>query len=165
MAIGWHPYFRIPSGRRGQARLRIPAAARLPVNDYDEVLPTGAVLPVEGTPYDFALFGGRELGEAYLDDCFTGLQRSATGEAVCELVDPAAGYGLRLASASPEVIAVQAYAPPAHAFVAIEPQTSFADPYGAEWGAAATGARLLQPGEALEYRVRIELFAPADGDN
>src|SRR5690606_7693544 len=45
LGIGWHPYFRLPSGDRRQARLRIPARARLEVGDYDQVLPTGAVLP------------------------------------------------------------------------------------------------------------------------
>ena len=41
LGLGWHPYFAIPSGRRAQARLRLPASLRAEVDDYDQVLPTG----------------------------------------------------------------------------------------------------------------------------
>ena len=94
LGIGWHPYFTIPSGRREQVRLHLPARRRVIVNDYDEVLPTGEVVPVAGTPYDFSMPGGRPLGDLFFDDCFVDLQRSADGRAVAEVVDPEASYGL-----------------------------------------------------------------------
>lgn len=122
MGIGWHPYFTIPSGRREQVRLHLPARQRVIVNDYDEVLPTGEVVAVAGTPYDFSLPGGRSLGDRFLDDCFVDLQRSAAGEAVAEIVDPAASYGLRVVAASPHIKAIQVYAPPDKGFVVLEPQ-------------------------------------------
>jgi aldose 1-epimerase len=161
MGIGWHPYFAFPSGRREQARLRIPARRRLPVNDYDEVLPTGEVVPVAGTPYDFSMPGGRPLGDLFLDDCFVDLETSPEGHTVAEVVDPAASYGLRIVATSPEVRALQIYAPPDKAFVALEPQLNWADPFGSQWGADVdTGMARLAPGESVSYSVRLELFAP-----
>ncbi len=163
MGIGWHPYFNLPSGRRQQARLRIPARSRLPVNDYDEVLPTGEIVPVEGTVYDFSMPGGRALGDLYLDDCFVDLGRSAEGtsEIVAEIVDPEASYGLRIIGNSPAIKAIQIYAPPDKSFVALEPQLNWADPFGSVWGSNAdTGMVILQPGEEVVYGVRLELFTP-----
>lgn len=161
MGIGWHPYFNFPSGRREQARLRIPARSRLPVNDYDEVLPTGEIVPVEGTIYDFSTPGGRALGDLYLDDCFVDLERSEEG-VVAEIVDPEASYGLRIVGISPAIKAIQVYAPPDKAFVALEPQLNWADPFGSVWGPDAdTGMVILQPGEEVVYGVRLELFSPA----
>jgi len=156
--LGWHPYFAIPSGQRGQARLRLPAARRVEVDDYDQVLPTGRLLPTSGSPYDFDAADGRRLGELYLDDCFTDLRREH-GRAVAELRDPAAGVGLRIASPTPQVNAMQVYAPLGEAIVAIEPQFNLADPFGAVWPPGAdTGMARLLPGESLACEVRVEPF-------
>jgi aldose 1-epimerase len=156
IGLGWHPYFALPSGDRRQARLRIPARERVEVNDYDEVLPTGRRLPLAGTAYDFA--AGAALGAQYLDDCFTDLIRE-DGEAIAEIHDPAAGVGLRVASPSPDVKAIQVYAPPDQGFVVVEPQFNLADPFGAEWPAGQdTGMVTLQPGSAVSYDVRVTAF-------
>ncbi len=161
MGIGWHPYFALPSGRREQARLHLPARRRALVDDYDEVLPTGELAAVAGTPYDFTAPGGRPLGGLYLDDCFVDLARGADGEVAVEVVDPAAGYGLRVVGATPRIRAVQVYAPPAARFVVLEPQMNLADPFGGEWGPGAdTGMAVLAPGESVVYRARLELFTP-----
>jgi galactose mutarotase-like enzyme len=158
LGLGWHPYFALPSGRRGQARLRLPAAARVEVGDYDAVLPTGRLLPTAGSPYDFNAAAGRALGDLYLDDCFTELARE-DGCAVIELTDPAAELGLRIASPTPQVKAVQVYAPLDQAFVVIEPQSNLADPFSDIWPAGVdTGMARLAPGEALTYEVRVEPF-------
>jgi galactose mutarotase-like enzyme len=157
VGIGWHPYFALPSGDRRQARLRVPAEARAEVNDYDEVLPTGRLLPVAGAPYDFN--AGAPLDELYLDDCFTELQRQ-NGEAVLEIADPAAKLGLRLASPSPAVKAFQVYAPADQSFVAAEPQFNLADPFGREWpNGVDTGMARLEPGASVTYEVRVSAFA------
>jgi galactose mutarotase-like enzyme len=164
VGLGWHPYFNLPSGDRAQARLRLPARARLLVNNYDEVLPTGEVAPVQGTAYDFSAAAGRELGSLYLDDCFVDLAKGADGTVVCEVVDAAAGYGLRIISDSPEITAIQTFAPPERACVVIEPQFSWADPYGPVWRPGVdTGMVLLQPGGSVTYRVTLELFRPWAG--
>jgi galactose mutarotase-like enzyme len=160
IGIGWHPYFRIPSGRRDQARLRVPAHRRLLVNDYDEGLPTGASVPVDGTPYDFREPGGRALGGLYLDDCFVDLERSIDGSLACDLADPAASYHLRVVTPSRSVKAIQVDAPPSGSFVALEPQFNWADPFGSEWPPGTdTGMAILEPGESVRYEVRVEVVA------
>uniref|UniRef100_UPI0037536E6C aldose 1-epimerase n=1 Tax=Sphingomonas sp. TaxID=28214 RepID=UPI0037536E6C len=98
IGIGWHPWFAVQSGRRDQAQLRLPASLRTGVTDYDEVLPTGELLSVSQTPYDFRQPGA--LGQLYLDDCFTGLD---PGPLVIELADSASGLGIRLISPIPAV--------------------------------------------------------------
>jgi galactose mutarotase-like enzyme len=158
VGIGWHPYFRLPSGRRDQARLFVSAAGRVLVNDYDEVLPTGALEPVTGTAYDFSAAAGRALGEQYLDDCFTDLRRSE-GRAVAQIIDPAAGLGLTVASSAAKVRAFQVYAPPDKAFVALEPQFNLADPFGPEWKGRDTGMVMVPPGGAAAYDAEVTAFA------
>lgn len=160
LGVGWHPYFNLPSGRRDQAVLRVPAAARAPAADYDEVLPTGEIVPVADTAFDFR--GGRPLGGLYLDDCFTRLVRDRGGRVVCEVIDPAAAYGVRITTASRQVKAVQVYAPPDQAFVVVEPQFNLADPFSPVWPAGLdTGMALLAPGETATYDVRLEIIGPS----
>jgi galactose mutarotase-like enzyme len=160
VGIGWHPYLRLPSGRRQEARLHLPARGRTLVNDYDEVLPTGEVAPVAGTPYDFSMPGGKALGRLALDDCFVDLQ-TAAGEATAEVSDPPASYGLRVVAVSPPVRAIQVYAPPDGDFVVVEPQFNWADPFGAQWRPSVdTGMALLAPGESVAFSARLELFTP-----
>jgi galactose mutarotase-like enzyme len=161
IGLGWHPYFALPSGRREEARLRVPARARLPVDDYDQVLPTGAVVPVENTPYDFRAPGGVALGRRFLDDCFVELDRTPAGETVCEVLDPPGGHGVRIVASGPRISAVQTYAPPDRPFVVVEPQFNWANPFGAEWGTDRdTGMATLRPGESTDYAVRLELRTP-----
>jgi hypothetical protein len=141
--------------------MRLPARARLPVNNYDEVLPTGEIALVKGTPYDFSPAGGRALGDLYLDDCFVDLAKGSDGETVCDVIDAAAAYGLRIVSESPEISAFQIFAPPDRSLIVIEPQFSWADPYGSVWAPGIkTGMVLLQSGGSVAYRVTLELFRP-----
>ena len=157
VGIGWHPWFVFPSANRSQAQLSLPARSRLAVNDYDEVLPTGELRPVPGTPYDFRR--GAALGDLYLDDCFVELDRTPSGDVVLEARDPAAGYGVRLATSSPGVRAIQVYAPPDRPLVALEPQFNWADPYGEVWPPETdTGMVRLAPGQSTTYKVRTEVL-------
>jgi len=160
IGIGWHPYFAVPSGRRDQVQLSLPARTRLEVNNYDEVLPTGGRLPVAGTAYDFSSAGGRALSDLYLDDCFTDLERGPSDRFEMGFDDPAAGLGLRITTESAAVKAVQAYAPPERPIVVLEPQFNWPDPYGAEWPSSAdTGMALLPPGASTSYAVNVRLVA------
>jgi aldose 1-epimerase len=159
MAIGWHPYFAIPSGDRTQARLEVPAAKLATVNNYDDVFPTGQLKDVAGTPYDFNVPGGKPLGQQFLDDNFSTLTRT-NGAVNVELTDPAAKYGMRIEGLSPEIKTVQVYAPPAKEFTAIEEQFNFADPFGKEWHGADTGMVTLKPGQSVTWQVRLQLFIP-----
>ncbi len=159
MAIGWHPYFAIPSGNRTQARLHVPAVKLAAVDNYDQVFPTGELKPVAGTPYDFNAPAGKAFGQQFLDDNFSSLTR--TGGAVdVELTDPAANYGIKIEGLSPEIKTVQVYAPPTKEFAAIEEQFNFADPFGPEWHRTDTGMVTLQPGQSVTWKVRLQLFVP-----
>jgi aldose 1-epimerase len=160
MALGFQPYFQIPSGDRKQVRLHVPADMRAIVNNYDDVFPTGRIVSVDGTAYDFTAPEGKALGDLTIDDCFTDLQNDPDHSATVELVDPAAKYGLRVRALSPHIRAIQVYAPPDKNFVAIEPQFNFADPYKRIWHGQDTGVVLLQPNHSAVWHVRIELFTP-----
>ncbi len=159
MSIGWHPYFNIPSGDRTQARLHVPADVYAQVNNYDDVFPTGKLLPVKNTEYDFNEPEGVPLGSMFLDDSFAHLQR-ADGAVVVSLSDPAAKYGIHVEGLSPEIKTVQAYAPPDKNFVAIEQQFNFGDPWGKEWHTMDTGMVTLKPGQSVTWKCRLALFVP-----
>jgi aldose 1-epimerase len=163
MGIGWHPYFVLPSGDRQQARLHLPSHTRAVMNNYDDTFTTGERVDVKGTAYDYSAPGGRGLGIQYLDDNYSNLDRDAQGRTVSEIIDPAAKFGLRLITLSPQIKSIQVYAPPQKNFVAIEPQFNLPDPYNRNWGDTDTGMVLLKPGESLSWRVRLELFTPKPG--
>ncbi len=160
MGIGWHPYFVLPSGDRQQVRLHLPSETRAIMNNYDDSFVTGERVSVKDTPYDFSAPGGRPLGTQYLDDNFSDLIRNQDGSTVSEIVDPAAKFGLRLTTLAASIKSIQVYAPPNKNFVAIEPQFNLPDPYSKDWGKTHTGMVLLQPGESVTWRVRLELFTP-----
>jgi aldose 1-epimerase len=161
MAIGFHPYFGIPSGHRQQARLHVPANLRAIVNNYDDVFPRGQLTSVQNSPYDFTAPGGEPLRSLYMDDCFTDLKRNTDGSATIELTDPDANYGLRIVTLSPEIRSVQVYAPLEVNFIAIEPQFNLPDPYNRrQWHQLDTGMASLQPGQSVSWHIRLELFIP-----
>ncbi|HXZ79972.1 MAG TPA: aldose 1-epimerase [Terriglobales bacterium] len=160
MGIGWHPWFAILSGDRTQAKLHIPAKMRVEVNNYDDVFPSGKLLPTAGTDFDFTAAAGKTLAKQYLDDNFTDLQRSANGAPEVTLADPAAKYGLRVIALSRQILAFQVYAPPEKPVVAIEPQFNLVDPFNPAWGKTNTGMVTLKPGQSVTYHVRLELFTP-----
>lgn len=163
MGISFHPWFRLPSGKREQARLHVPADQRALVYNYDDVLPTGKTEAVKGTRYDFTAPEGNELGTLFMDDNFLHVERDKDGSVVTKIIDPAANYGLRIVALSPEVKAVQVYTPPDEDFIVVEPQFNLADPYNKIWGKTDTGMVLLKPGESVSWRVRLELFIPTKG--
>jgi len=140
--------------------LHLPSRTRAVMNNYDDSFVTGKRVPVKDTPYDFGAPGGQALGTQYLDDNYSNLIRNPDGSTVSELIDPAASYGLRLITLSPEIKSIQVYAPPQKNFVAIEPQFNLPDPYSKAWGNTSTGMILLQPGQSVSWRVRLELFTP-----
>ena len=61
VGIGWRPRFSVVSGDRQQVTLRMPRSSRMEV-DRRTGLPTGKLLPVTGTEYDFTARGGVPLG-------------------------------------------------------------------------------------------------------
>lgn len=166
IAIGWHPYFAIPSGDRAQARLHLPPSMRTEIDNYQNVFPSGKLLPTAGTPYDFTAHNGAPLGTTYLDDNFVDLKPTFFDLGpIVELRDPAAGYGLRLTALSPQIKSIQVYSPTDKQFVAIEPQFNHADPFGKEWKGEDTGMVTLNPGDSVTWKARLELFIPESPSN
>jgi aldose 1-epimerase len=157
IAIAWHPYFNLPSGDRTQAKLLVPASTMAEVDGYDNVFPTGKVLPVEGTRYD--LRSGKALGTEFFDDNWSQLDWK-NGVVTVQVIDPAAHYGVNIEGLSPEIKAIQVYAPPAKQFVAVEHQYNFGDPFGKEWGSTDTGMVTLKPGQSTKWHVRLKVFVP-----
>jgi hypothetical protein len=138
IAVGWNPFFNIPSGERTHTRLHLPARKRIRMADIHRTL---------GSAFDFTPLKGRILGKQNLDDCFTELDRDSQDQAVVELVDPKARYGLRIKAVSDEIKSFQIYAPPEESFAAIEPRFN-------------PGVVRLPPGETAKYVVELELFTP-----
>jgi galactose mutarotase-like enzyme len=159
MAIAWHPYFNFPSGNRSQVRVQIPAATIAEGDNYDNVFPTGKLLPVKGTRFDLNAPGGVALGKNYFDDNWNHLQWKG-GAATVEVIDSAANYGVKIEGLSPEVSAIQMYAPPEKSFAAIEHQYNLANPFGKEWGSTNTGMVTLKPGQSTKWHVRLRVFVP-----
>jgi galactose mutarotase-like enzyme len=159
MAIGWHPYFNLPSGNRAQVRLNVPADKVAEVDNYDNVFPTGKLLPVDGTKFDMRSVAGTPLGDLSIDDNWNHINWTNKAATV-RIIDPAAHYGVSVEGLSPEIKAIQIYAPNIKNFVAVEHQYNFGDPFGKEWGSTDTGMVTLKPGQSTKWHVRMHVFVP-----
>jgi aldose 1-epimerase len=155
MAIGWHPYFSIPSGMRNQVRLHVPAERRALVNPVD-ARTTGEFEPVAGTAFDFRSAQGGTLDDS-INVNLSQLDRTH-GSADAWLRDPKTGYAIRVRAMSPQIQTIHIYSPRNDTFVAIEDQFNYPDPWGAEWKGMNTGMIKLEPGQSVTWRVRLELF-------
>jgi aldose 1-epimerase len=166
MAIGWQPRFAIPSGQREQALLRLPTGERTEVQDRRTGLPSGRLLAVAGTEYDFTAHDGSRLGSLSLDDCFVHLRAGLMDNGpVAEIRDPADNYGLRLTAISSNIKAMQVSAPAGSAFVSIDPRFNYNDPFGREWlGKEDTGMVVLEPGQSVQWKIRLEIFSLTHGE-
>ena len=159
IAIGWHPYFNLPSGDRTQVRVHIPGEELALVNNYESVFPTGEIKPVTGTKFDLRAPEGKPLAQNFYDDNWSKIDWTS-GAATVKVIDPAAHYGVAIEGLSPEIKTIQMYAPPTKQFVAIEHQYNFGDPFGSEWKGKDTGMVTLQPGQSTKWHVRIKVFIP-----
>jgi aldose 1-epimerase len=159
MAIGWHPYFNLPSGDRTQVRIHIPGSELAEVDNYDNVFPTGKLKPVDGTQYDLRAPGGVPLAKNFYDDNWSKLDWK-NGAVTTKVIDPAAHYGVDIVGISPEIKTIQMYAPPTAKFVAIEDQFNFADPFSKIWNGMNTGMVTLKPGQSTKWHVRLHVFVP-----
>jgi aldose 1-epimerase len=82
---GQHPYVTIGTALVDSAILHLAAHARLEL-DAQRRLPTGTLLPVAGTEFDFRT--ARAIGPLVLDECFTAPDRGDDGLARVSLSDP-----------------------------------------------------------------------------
>lgn len=183
-----HSYFRnLPGMKRGDVRLRLPAKSRCPVGirpdgkpDFKNCLPTGEIVPVAGTEFDFTAPEGRPLEGRFLDDNFTQLVTDDDGSVVVEVLYPEAGYKLRIRASDivtrkggavekGKLKSIQVYSPEDSDFVCVEIGAHLNNPFDkATWekdGAEKvdTGMVELQPGDTYEYTYELEYLPIEDG--
>lgn len=158
IGIGWHPLFAILSGNRAQERLKLPVSVHV---ESRNGIPTGKLAPVTGTPFDFSARGGTRLGRLDLNDTFVHLKPGFMDSGpIAELRDPASNYGLRITALTPAIKAFHVDAPANASFVSIDPRFNYDDPFGHEWPKGEdTGMDVLQPGQAAQWKIRLEIFS------
>jgi aldose 1-epimerase len=86
-SLGFHPYFAVASPSINTTHLTIPANNYIALND--RMLPTGEILPVMGTSFDFR--NERPIGEQVFDVTYTELQRDNNGMSTVVLKDAHGG--------------------------------------------------------------------------
>jgi hypothetical protein len=166
MGIGWHPRFAILGGHRAQMLLRLPEGLRVEVKDRRSGELSGRLVPVEKTEYDFTSRTGAQLGALNLDDSFvhlrTGLMENGP---MAELRDPENDYGLRITAMTSNIKAIRVYAPLDGSYISIEPQTNYDDPFGHQWAKDEdTGMVVLQPGQSMQWQIRLQIFSLSSTD-
>jgi galactose mutarotase-like enzyme len=132
VAFGYHPYFRLPGGRRERWRLRLPGRVALELDDRG--LPTGGRTPARSE--------GRPIGDRTFDDLFELTAGGRTLQLESRhhrlIIQYGRGYGFG-----------QVFAPPGESFVALEPMT-------APTNALVTGScAVVPPGETFTARFTI----------
>ncbi len=159
MGIGWRPRFAILSEDRSQVRLHIPSSVRIERRSGSS-LPTGRLLPVGGTPFDFSGHDGMPLRSIDVEDTFVHLRPALLDLGpMVELRDPKSNYGLRLTAMTPTIRALRVESRPQSNVVTIDPRFNYDDPFGREWSSDEdTGIVVLEPGKTTQWRIRLELF-------
>ncbi len=89
---GFHPYLTVGTDRIDSARLRVPAATRLELDERG--IPTGGRLALDGTQHDFRT--PRVIGPTKLDTAYGDLVRDSDGRARVRLESPDGGEAVTL---------------------------------------------------------------------
>ena len=145
VAAGFHPYFTVGSALIDTATLQVPFEA---TQEFKDLLPTGTILPVDGTQTDFRQ--PRPIGSTVFNTCYLKPTRDADGHLRIRLADGATGRSLAVwmdAAFDYVVLYSGDPLPDDHRrrALAIEPMTCGADAFNhPEWGLAS-----LVPGETL----------------
>jgi aldose 1-epimerase len=158
MGIGWHPFLRIISGDRAQARVHLPAGLYGVVDTVDG-RPTGELRTVGNTKNDYRSPAGAVMPDASTSVNFSLLDRT-NGSIDAWLSDPKENYAIRVRGFSPEIHTLHLWSAKGDSFCAIEEQYNFMDAFGPEWKQMNTGLVTLKPGQTTQWHVRLELFNP-----
>ena len=161
VGIGWHPVFAL-HGNRANVQLTIPSITRVEI-DHRTGMPSGKTDLLQGASGNLIRARGTHLDDLDLNATYTDLQSSILGDGpIAEIRDPSAGYGLRLTPLTANIKFLRVVAPADKPWIAIEPDTNVDDPFGHEWTSPdQTGIVTLQPGETMQWRVRLEIFSLA----
>ena len=157
--VGWRPLFAL-TGDRSDVRIVIPSITRVDI-DRRTNLPSGKTVLTGGTTSDLIRARGTRLDNLSLNDTYTNLQTGLLGDGpIAEIRDPAAGYGLRLIPLTANIKFMRVEAPADERWISIEPNTNVDDPFGRQWpNPDDTGIVNLQPGDSLQWHVRLEIFS------
>jgi aldose 1-epimerase len=145
VAAGFHPYFTVGSGQIDTDLLQIEMASIL---DFVDMLPTGKVLPVEGTPFDFR--EPRPIASMKFNHCYLNPIRNSDGLTHVRLTAPEVDRSVTVwmdAAFNYVVIYSGDPLPEPHrrSSLAIEPMTCGSDAFNhPEWGLVT-----LQPEETV----------------
>lgn len=151
IGVGFHPYFTVGTASVDEAEARIPAAGLLEFSD--RLLPTGRILPVSGTEWDYRV--ARSIGPRRFNHCYVDLERDADGTATASLRHPGSGRTIKVVmdrSFSAIVVYTGDAIPgAARRALAIEPMTCATDAFNhPHWG-----VQRLAPGQSFSGRYAI----------
>lgn len=151
--FGTHAYFRLPLSEGGDpesTRVCVPVSQ---VWEAEQMLPTGRKLPATGAN---DLASGAPLAKRRFDTYFTGLRADPDGLYRTQLIDPASG---RRVTQSFDRVFTQCvvYTPPHRQAICLEPYTCLPDPFRMSAAGHETGWQILQPGEAVETALHIDV--------
>lgn len=155
MGFGIHPWFPFPfskAGKRAECTLKLPVKARWVPESSTQFLPTGEILPIAGTKYDFRK--GRALGEIFLDEVFTGLEFGADGIHRAQASDPASGVTIEIESMNVfrEFVV---YAPLHREILCLEPYTGTTDTVNLQNAGIDAGLIVLAPEQTWKGEIRM----------
>ena len=161
IGIGWRPRFAVLTGDRGAILLRLPSTMREERRDAKSRPPTGRLLSVDGSKYDFSSRAGTALKDLSLNETFVHLKQAPLDSGpVLEMRDPINDYGLRITMLSPSIKVIHVESPANGDFVMLEPRFNYDDPFGMEWPKDEdTGMAVLQPGQSASWAIRLEIFS------
>lgn len=142
LTLGWHPYFRLP-GKLSEWLLTMDADLYFPTTG--KLLPTGALLSVGGTEYDFRK--GRPLVHANLDTCFA-------FPSFVQLEHPQTHTGISLEIDRKFFNKMHLFIPPERDSIALEPVSAS----GAAFVMPHLGLTVLNPGASKTGSIRVQAF-------
>ncbi len=156
--LGWRPQILFPGGSRAGVRLRLPA------DEYEETSAgraTGRLPTVAGTALDFTDRTGKLMRNLDLDETFVDLHSGFLDNGpMVEIRDERSGVGIRMTAMSPQIHAIHVRSLAKENEMVLGFQTNFDDPFSHAWVPDdGTSINVLQPGQTLQWRVRMELFA------
>ena len=152
VGVGFHPYFTVGTSVINEAEVQIPGAAYVEFNE--QLVPTGKILSVTGTPWDYRR--SRGIGHQRFNHCYVQLECDTQGMTTASLRHPSSGRVIDItmnqAFSAVVVYTGDAIADAPRAALAIEPMTCASDAFNhPEWG-----LKRLVPGETFSghYTVR-----------
>ncbi len=159
MGIGWHPRFDLSADGRKTAQLELPNGEVIEFADSAKGAPSGRFAEA---PANIAQFQGHPagLGSDDLNAAVVAMKPKALEDwPSFELLNTAAGYGIRMTALSASIRELHVVAPADTNYISAGMQSNLDDPFGKEWnGKPGDGIITLQPGESIDWHVRLEIF-------